>query len=308
MSNRSWWSLGRERAPERPPPKATERLARTKIIVVGNEKGGAGKTTVASLIAIAMLYRGAKVTVIDLDLRQSSLGRFLEYRRRYLERSRERAPMPVELKLADDTDALSREDPAGIVALFERAIMMAQGQADIVVIDTPGGDTPVSRAAHLQADLLVTPMNDSFVDFDVLGSADPAKEGYVRPSHYSRVVHEARRARAGYGLELDWVVMPNRLANFGARNRDRLQAGVRALGEQVGFRLAPGLRERVIYRELFPYGLTLADIQHGVRLNGLSEPRETVREEVEEMLRALDLGHIAFDSEPIRSLSARFRW
>lgn len=294
MSNRSWWSFGRDRAP----PRSAERLTRTKIIVVGNEKGGAGKTTVASLIAIAMLYRGARVTVIDLDLRQASLGRFLANRRRWLEESRVAAPMPLEYKLADDTDQLSRTDPAGIVALFEQAMVMAMSNADILVIDTPGGDTPVSRAAHLQADLVVTPMNDSFVDFDVLGVIDPMTLRLVRPSHYSRVVHDARRTRATYGRQLDWVVMPNRLAHLEARNRERLNNELATLAEQVGFRIGPPLHERVIYRELFPFGLTAADLAAGVKPVRISEPREAVRAEMEAVLEALGLDRYAFDRPP----------
>jgi chromosome partitioning protein len=33
------------------------------------------------------------------------------------------------------------------------------------------------------------------------------------------------------------------------------------LSRRVGFRIIPGLGERVIYRELFPKGLTLLDLQ-----------------------------------------------
>ena len=292
MSNRSWWPLGRDRSPQASP---TERLSRTKIVVVGNEKGGAGKTTVASLISIAMLYRGARVTALDLDLRQSSLSRFFANRRRWLQESGVSAPMPLEYKLADDTDELSRTDPAGIVALFEQAIVMAMSGADVLVIDTPGGDTPVSRAAHLQADLVDTPMNDSFVDFAVLGVVDPMTLHLVRPSHYARVVHDARRTRSTYGRQLDWIVMPNRLAHTEARNRERLNQELETLSKQVGFRIGPALHERVIYRELFPFGLTVADLAPGVRPLRISEPRDAVRKEVDAVLAALGLDRYAFD-------------
>ncbi|HEX5776831.1 MAG TPA: division plane positioning ATPase MipZ [Caulobacteraceae bacterium] len=295
MSNRSWWPLGRDRPP---PPRPSERLTRTKTIVVGNEKGGAGKTTVASLIAVAMLYKGARVTVIDLDLRQASLSRFFANRRRWLDDSGAPAPMPLEFKLAEDTDELSRTDPAGIVALFEQAIVMAMSNADVLVIDTPGGDTPVSRAAHLQADLVVTPMNDSFVDFDVLGVVDPVSLHLVRPSHYSRVVHDARRTRAAYGRPLDWIVMPNRLSHTEARNRERLNRQLEALAAQVNFTIGPALHERVVYRELFPFGLTVADLAPGVRPLGVAGPREAVRKEVDAVLEGLGLDRYAFDQPP----------
>ena len=247
-----------------------------------------------------MLYRGARVAVIDLDLRQSSLGRFLANRRRWLRSAGADAPMPLEFKLSENTDELSRTDPAGIVVLFEEAITLAMRSADIVVIDTPGGDTPVSRAAHLQADVVVTPMNDSFVDFDVLGVVDPLTLDLVRPSHYSRVVHEARRTRTVYGRELDWVVMPNRLAPTEARNRERLQRDLEALARQVGFRIGPSLSERVIYRELFPFGLTIADLSTGVRPVKITTPREVVKQELEAVLGALGLNLLGFDQPPLR--------
>lgn len=293
MNNRSWWPLGRDRSP--PPPPPGERLTRTRVVVVGNEKGGAGKTTLTGLIATAMLYRGARVTALDLDLRQSSLSRFLANRRRWVEETGSPVPMPLEYKLAEDTDQLSRSDPGGIVALFEQAIIMAMGKADILVIDTPGGDTPVSRAAHLQADLVVTPMNDSFVDFDVLGVVDPVNLNLMRPSHYARVVHDARRTRQTYGRELDWVVTPNRLSHVEARNRERLNRELETLAKQVGFRIGPALHERVAYRELFPFGLTVADLAPGVRPLGIGPPRDSVKREIDALLAALDLDRYAFD-------------
>jgi chromosome partitioning protein len=247
-----------------------------------------------------MLYRGARVAVIDLDLRQSSLGRFLANRRRWVQSAGADAPIPLEFKLSENTDELSRAEPASIVGLFEQAITLAMRNADIVVIDTPGGDTPVSRAAHLQGDVVVTPMNDSFVDFDVLGVVDPITLDLVRPSHYSRVVHDARRTRTVYGRQLDWVVMPNRLASTEARNRERLQRDLQTLSRQVGFRIGPSLNERVIYRELFPFGLTVADLSTGVRPVKITAPREVVKAEVEAVLAALGLDVLAFDQAPFR--------
>jgi chromosome partitioning protein len=305
MNNSRWWSFAQDPTPTRPSagpgvaPTARP-LAAPRVIVVGNEKGGAGKTTFCSLIAVAMLYRGARVAVIDLDLRQSSLGRFMANRRRWLKSAGVEAPVPLEFKLADDNDALSRTDPAGIVGLFEEAITLAMRNADIVVIDTPGGDTPVSRAAHLQADIVVTPMNDSFVDFDVLGTVDPVTLDLLRPSHYSRVVHDARRTRTAYGRKLDWVVTPNRLAPTEARNRERLQRDIQALARQVGFRIGPSLNERVIYRELFPFGLTVADLAAGVKPVKITAPREVVRDEVNAILTALGLDDVGFREEARR--------
>jgi chromosome partitioning protein len=288
----------RRMPPPSQPPQPRERLTRTRVIVVGNEKGGAGKTTLTALIAIAMLYRGARVSVIDLDLRQSSLSHFLANRHHWLVQSKVRAPMPQEFKLAPDTDALSRASPGEMVALFEEAIRLAAAASDIVVIDTPGGDTPVSRAAHLQADVVVTPLNDSFVDFDVLGVIDPMTLELGRPSYYSKVVLEARRTRAEHGRQLDWVVMPNRLAPTEARNRERLTKGLQAMALKAGFRIAPSLHERVVYRELFPFGLTVADLGPGVMPVKVSARLDVVKAEVDAVLEGLGLDRFTFERPP----------
>lgn len=265
-----------------------------QVIVVGNEKGGAGKSTLAILLSVALEYRGAKVAVIDLDVRQRSLGRFLENRRRWLRESRVIAPAPQEYQLSDDPQVLARMPPTAAVSLFEEAVALARADADILIVDTPGADTALSRAAHLQADLLVTPMNDSFIDLDVLGEVDPVSSGALRPSHYARAVHDARSVRAGYGLPLDWLVLRNRLSTLPARNQARMAAGLGALSEHLGFRIGPSLSERVIYRELFPYGLTLADLAPGARPGKIAVQREAVRQEVMGLLGALALDERGF--------------
>jgi len=136
------------------------------------------------------------------------------------------------------------------LARFSEAFGHASEDAEFVIIDTPGGDSAMSRAAHAQADLIVTPMNDSFVDFDVLGHVDPVTLDLQKPSIYSETVWEARKTRAltGQRQALDWIVLRNRLASVEARNRKRVDERLAALSRRVGFRLGSGLRDRVIYR------------------------------------------------------------
>ena len=268
---------------------------RIRVIVVGNEKGGAGKSTLAALIATSMLYRGSRVAVIDADLRQQSLSRFLANRRSWLPQAGVEAPVPLEYKLAEDPTQLAKADDDEVVSRFESAVGMAMADSDLVVIDTPGADTALSRCAHLQADLVVTPMNDSFVDFDVLGQVDPISLRLLRPSIYTRVVLEARDLRERHGRHLDWVVLRNRMAATDGRNRERVTQGLSALADEVGFRIGPSLRERVAYREMFPFGLTIADLAPGVRPANVSSPRAAAREELQELLVALRLVREAAD-------------
>jgi chromosome partitioning protein len=283
-----WWRSGARSDQDRGAPR---------VIVVGNEKGGAGKSTLAALIATSMLYRGARVAVIDADLRQQSLSRFLANRRRWLPAAHVEAPVPLEYKLAEDPTLLAMADPEEAVGRFESAIGMAMADSDLLVIDTPGADTPVSRSAHLQADLVVTPMNDSFVDFDVLGRVDPVTLRLIRPSLYTEVVREARSMRKQHDRRLDWVVLRNRMAAADGRNRERITHGLEALAEEVGFRMGPPLRERVAYREMFPFGLTIADLAPGVRPANVSSPRHAARDELRALLVSLRLVNEASEGE-----------
>ena len=248
-----------------------------RTIVIGNEKGGAGKSTVAVHLAVALAHDGARVAVLDLDVRQRSLDHFFASRERWIEANRAELPRPRRLETPGDLASLD----AGLHAAAE---------ADFLIVDTPGADTELSRAAHQRADLIITPMNDSFVDFDVLGVVDPVSLDLVRPSLYSETVWEARKlCAAERGRSLDWVVLHNRLASSDPRNRRRVDERVEALSRRVGFRTLHGLRDRVIYRELFPFGLTVADLGPKVRPVPVSMGHVAARTEMRVLMSELRL-------------------
>ena len=261
-----------------------------RVVVVGNEKGGAGKSTVAIHLLTALLHGGAKVVAMDLDLRQKSMARFLSNRRAWSAANNADLPQPIERSLSTDDVALAAGDPAEVLARFEEAFGLACEEADVLVIDTPGSDTPLSRAAHVKADLIVTPINDSFIDFDMLGHVDPVTLELTKPSLYSETVWESRKRKMmSERRSLDWLVLRNRLATTEARNRKRLDERVHALSRRVGFRVGPGLRDRVIYRELFPFGLTIADLSTTIRPVAVSLSHVAARQELRAIMQALGL-------------------
>ena len=251
-------------------------MSKARIIVVGNEKGGAGKSTIAVHLATVLLHEGARVAVIDLDIRQQSTGHFFANRQAWSTAQDACLPHPIVVAAKTEVDlhaALARDD-------------------DFIVVDTPGADTALSRAAHRGADLVVTPMNDSFVDFDMLGIVDPVTLAVTRPSLYAETVWEARKSRAAQcGGSIDWVVLRNRLASVEPRNRKRVDERLAALSRRVGFRAIAGLRDRVIYRELFPFGLTVTDLSRTVRPVQVSLAHVAARQEL--LLLMQDLGLIA---------------
>ncbi len=276
-----------------------------RIIVVGNEKGGAGKSTIAIHLATALLHAGAKVATIDLDLRQLSTAHFFSNRRTWSASAKVTLPMPGQWLVEEAGDLLNMPAPDA-VARFEAAGSEAlQGGADFLIVDTPGADTPLSRAAHANADLIVTPLNDSFVDFDMLGQVDPVTLDLIKPSLYSEVVWESRKAKmTETRRSIDWLVLRNRLATTEARNRKRLEERIQALSRRVGFRTGPGLRDRVIYRELFPFGLTVADLSATVRPVPVSLTHVAARQELRQIMSALGLGAYAGESPVVVDAAA----
>ena len=271
-------------------------MPQASVIVVGNEKGGAGKSTIAIHTATALLHGEARVVVLDLDVRQQSTAHFFAHRAAWLDANGVTAPMPMPSTLSADLARVSDDEA---MARFQEAFAKARDEADFVLIDTPGSDTAISRAAHGMADLIVTPMNDSFVDFDMLGVVDPVTLELKRHSLYSETVWNSRKARAvNERKQIDWVVVRNRLAPTEARNRKRLDERVEALSRKVGFRIGPGLRDRVIYRELFPFGLTVADLSPTIRPVAMSLQHVAARQELRALMTSLGLSGFS-DGEQI---------
>jgi chromosome partitioning protein len=248
-------------------------MAAPHFIIFANEKGGTGKSTTAVHTAIALAASGHRVAALDLDHRQRTLARYLENRDATVRRLGK--PLPCVAY-----EVLEQKDEAGLGAAIERL-----SGADVIVIDTPGRDDPVARAAILRADTLVTPMNDSFVDLDLIGQVHPENFKVTKPSFYAELIWNSRTQRAkATGRSVDWVVLRNRLQHIDSHNLRRVGAALDELARRVGFRVIPGLGERVIYRELFPKGLTLLDLAD---LGEVGIAHIAARQELREMIAGL---------------------
>lgn len=263
--------------------QAARTPGRAHVLVIGNEKGGSGKSTTAMHIAVSLLSDGARVATIDLDARQGTFTRYIENRAAYARRKNVDLPMPVHAPVQ------ASGDPADEKARFEAALEPAVLGADFVIVDTPGSDTHLSRLAHTWADTLLTPLNDSFIDLDLLARVDPETLKVVRPSVYAEAVWKQRQIRSMQGARpVDWIVMRNRLSSLAARNKRDMGSVIEALAKRIGFRTARGLSERVIYRELFLNGLTLLDLKRGAGPS-LTMSHVAARQEVRDLVAALNL-------------------
>ncbi|QQA43416.1 division plane positioning ATPase MipZ [Pelagovum pacificum] len=259
------------------------------IIVVGNEKGGAGKSTVSMHVATALARLGKNTGILDLDLRQKSLGRYINNRNAYLEREGLELPTPAyhELPEIDQSNLGPGENVYD--HRLSAAVAGLEPDCDFILIDCPGSHTRLSQVAHSLADTLITPLNDSFVDFDLLAHIDTDGETITGPSVYSEMVWNARQLRAQAGLEpIDWVVVRNRLGAQAMVNKEKMERALDKLAQRIGFRLAPGFNERVIFRELFPRGLTLLDLRD-VGVKNLNISNIAARQELRDLMKALNL-------------------
>jgi chromosome partitioning protein len=256
------------------------------LIVFANEKGGTGKSTTAVHTAVALCASGHRVGAIDLDTRQKTMARYLDNREATGRRRGIELPSPRHV-------TLSLLTASGL----DQEIARVGHDADFIIIDTPGRDDPVSRAAIARADTIVTPMNDSFVDLDLIGQVDAETFKVKKPSFYAELIWDMRKARAqADGTTVDWVVLRNRVQHLDAHNMRRVAAALRELSKRVGFRTIPGLGERVIYRELFPKGLTLLDTNE---IGGFSVSHVAARQELREMISGFALPTIDSDQREL---------
>lgn len=276
------------------------------IIVCGNEKGGSGKTTTSMHIAVSLMSAGYKVATIDLDTRQLSLTRYVENRKNHAKINSVSLTHSEHFNLERTHSDSVVENENSDLNLFSNIIQDIENHFDFIVIDTPGHDSYLMRLAHSMADTLVTPLNDSFIDFDVLGRADFHTGELTEISHYANMVRDARRHRRNVdGGLLDWVVVRNRMAQLVSRNSSRVEESLKNLAMKLGCRLATGIAERVVYREFFLTGLTALDDLDGQVPKSRSISHLAARQEVRALINALRL---PIDHAGIERAQARKSW
>lgn len=268
---------------------------RPHVIVFGNEKGGSGKSTAAMHVIVGLLRGGWKVGAIDLDLRQGTLTRYFERRKERAATTGQDLPLPTHIGIPRSDSTVPEEALATEKWAFEDAFSSLAATHDVIVIDTPGSDNYLSRLGHSYADTLVTPINDSFVDLDLLATVDPESLKIQRPSVYAEMVWEQRKQRHARDKgKIDWIVMRNRLSHLDARNKREISDILDLLEKRIAFRMAPGFGERVIFRELFLKGMTMLDVietsEPGAQ--ALSMSHIAARQEVRQLLDTIGVEQI----------------
>lgn len=263
----------------------------THVIVVGNEKGGSGKSTTAFHLAIYLLYQGFRVASIDVDSRQQTFTNYVKNRRNWAQARSLQVPHTTHYHLPLTRSDSIKENQKLEFDLFRQAVIEVEGKADFLIVDTPGFDTHLTRLAHSLADTLITPLNDSVIDLDVMAHVDPVTGEPREMSHYARLVQRARTERLSIdGQTIDWVLVRNRISMLSSRNMRLVQSGLEKIAVRLGCRVAEGIAERVIFRSLFPTGMTVFDPLDEDLLGGLpSMSHISARQEYRMLADALQL-------------------
>lgn len=265
------------------------------IIVFGNEKGGSGKSTTTMHVATALVRMGFRVGGLDLDLRQRSFHRYIENRQATLARRNLTLACPILMTLPEIDESTLAQGENIFDKKLSAAVAAQEDKVDFIVIDCPGSHTRLSQMAHSMADTLVTPLNDSFVDFDLLARVNPETYELVSPSIYSEMVWHARKLRASAGLPpFDWIVLRNRLGAQDMHNKRKVGEALANLAKRIGFRVAPGFAERVIFRELFPTGMTLLDLKE-LGVDKMNMSNLAAKQELRDLMKALNLPKVEVD-------------
>lgn len=259
------------------------------VVVIGNEKGGTGKSTLAMHLIASFLKEGKKVSSIDLDGRQGTLTHYIQNRAAYAERTGMALDLPQHMSVTvrENPDAAERQEDE---KAFADQLAALSAESDVVVIDTPGADNYLFRLAHVYADILITPLNDSLIDLDVLAKIDPETLTVKTPGHYAQTVWQARQKRAALRKKASsWFILRNRLMHVSTKNEKIMRRLLDSLGERIRFTPLGGLGERIIFRELFLKGLTLLDVDDKRSEIEMSVSHIAARQELRTIRAALPL-------------------
>ena len=177
-----------------------------QVIVVANEKGGSGKSTVAVHLAVALMKSGLSVASIDLDSRQRSFTHYIDNRLAWGRQRGKDLPTPAHLCFDEDAEFSTAQDASAARQELAQTIENLTSQHRYVVIDTAGHNHFLTQFAHSRADVLVTPLNDSFIDLDVLGNVDPETFRHYRhqplcPNRRGCETPAPDRGKTGYRLD-----------------------------------------------------------------------------------------------------------
>ena len=255
-----------------------------KVVVFGNEKGGSGKTTTAFHIAIILTKAGKKILAIDIDIRQKSFTRYLDNRNKTIERDKLPLQLPYIMSISDELIKSVDKDSSELKNIIDQK----RQEYDFIIVDTPGHYNALSKAVHEQADIIITPINDSFLDVDLLGQVNNQHYTDLKAGVYSNMIFECKKKRALIDKkEIEWYVIRNRISSTTTNNMQNIEEAINKLSSKYGFKVISGFGDRVIFKELFLDGLTLSDARTSPKVK-INLSTVAARNELREIVKAIE--------------------
>ncbi|MBY3101291.1 ParA family protein [Rhizobium laguerreae] len=223
----------------------------TRTYAAVSNKGGAGKTTLVTLLAGEYALRGERVLLIDADNRQNLSGWWR------LCTEKDNVPENMEVTIASTQRSI------------EQAIDNIGRAFDLVIIDAPGVDSSLQATIIRSADLVLSPIQPAIKELEAAGQA-VAAVNEINDQHGLAIGHFNVRTRIsvpGRNLEAYRYIRPFVAGLVAADYRTRL--------------LDTELFERNIYRE----------IQNGLgtlQMQALTEPVRKARAEVHALVDEIE--------------------
>lgn len=227
-----------------------------QIVTIGGFKGGTGKTTMAALLGVAAVMGGLRTAALDLDRNTRNLSSFLTNRRAA------KLPAPDHVMLMDLDEPQERKHTGRLEPLVRMARMDGY---DLLIIDTSSGNLADVYEAHLLADVILTPMNESPADLHGLFAA-PGQPSAPK-INYREMIDTVRFDRRRAGLPPHrWHVCVNRVSALPTRLGALVQDRVQKLSREAGFEAIWRIRDRVSHRAISADGRTVFESPVGSRL------------------------------------------
>src|SRR5262249_15717735 len=241
------------------------------VVVIGNQKGGSGKSTFALHIIVALLKAGKRVASFDLDINQQTLTRYFDNRREWDREHEHSLELPNHCPISEEvvsnggrthgidlrrfisrfkktarahkdvlTNGSGLSPGADLSQFVSRLREIGRAHSyDFIIIDTPGGVQHLSLIAHGMADTLITPINYSFFNLDVLVAMERS-DLESQPSGYAKMVWRALDARRQIsGRATDWIVVRNRLEPFETNNHRQVTRVLNVIQRTLGLSCCP---------------------------------------------------------------------
>ena len=251
------------------------------IIVISNEKGGTGKSTICMHLAIKLLQEGFSVATIDLDGRQGTLSKYIDNRKTFRSVKGIYLPTPEHFCYIPESNPLKYQQS---LDQLNQQIRTLSNKFDAILIDTPGTKNYLFEEAHKFADTLITPISDSLIDLSVVSNIDFAQNKIKGPGPYAEFIWDIKKYLAARGKPyLNWIVVGNKAATIHSKNKNVVFNYLEDIAKLYGFRFLQGLKDRVIYKELFLEGLTVLDMSHDKLKMKMSMSHLAARREIKNL-------------------------